>query len=69
MVLPLQGVISFCVTPSPRALPLGWEILPLRGVCARSALWDACVACRSKNCDVIPFTYYMIGVNKRIETF
>ena len=27
---------------------------PLRGVCARSALWDACVACRSKNCYIIP---------------
>ena len=22
--------------------------------CARSALWDACVACRSKNCYIIP---------------
>ena len=54
MVLPLQGVISFCVTPSPRALPLGWEILPPRGVCT--------------NCDVIPFTYYMVGVNKHIDS-
>ena len=27
---------------------------PLRGVCARSALWDACVACRSKNCYISP---------------
>ena len=31
MILPLQAAISFCVTPSPRALSLGWEILPLRG--------------------------------------
>ncbi len=23
-------------------------------LCARSALWDACVACRSKNCYIIP---------------
>ena len=30
------------------------KMLPLRGVCARSALWDACVACRSKNCYIIP---------------